>query len=330
MSPESLDLQQDKFNVMYHIIYDLESRFYSWDEVVRYVERTRTLVPRRPHTAMVGENTSVPRISLAPSIVDCFNGINVKHRFRRCLSGDIEGVKDYKNENEVYPVIVCMTRDLESVVTPTSVQVEDARWTHERWGLVPVMLVSIHIAWLGHDSVKVSTHSELDRMWCTQVDFVSDLQGKVHPWLNGKGHPLDCSDPGTMPWPRRDLAQQHLWYESFVGQTVVYVVPEVPYTGYATCMPVDGSDSYRARLHDCFRFTGCYDQNREPIFDGDWIHCNDHIGGGSVDMSDISCPKVRLDNSDNTIWFQALDFMQVRSLEYRYIREKSWFKDIFM
>lgn len=327
MSPRRMDIMPSRVQRMYHIVYDLETRFHNMEEVRTYLDRMAYIHPYIPHTASVGENLTTARVCVAPTIEDCLNGISVSKRFRRCLAG-WTGLTDYQNQDEVYPIIVCEVEG-SSFYQPTRDEVDDVKWTHEYWTEEPVTVVKATLVWLGKESLQVYDSLEAGRLLCTHAVFVTDLKGMHHPWLDGQGHPLDCSDPGPSAWPRRKLAQQCLYYESFSGQQVVAVVPEFPYTGYCTCYPLAGERPYRARLHDCFRFTGAYDKDGEPIFDSDWIHVSDELGGGSVDCTDPFCIKVKLDNSDNVIWFSALDFRQVRSLEYRYLHEKPWFKTVF-
>lgn len=187
--------------MMYHVICGLESRFGSLSEAKRYVATGPALVPEIPHTAMPFEDRTVPRICLAPTVEDCVTAIGVLGMFRRCLNADPDA-KSYENEGEAYPVIVCGFPDDipgNPYVDPSEAQVPDVRLTGEKWLLRPAVPVMAELRWLNQYSLRIDTDAE--RTVCTNVKFVENLDGFRHPWLDGRGHPLDCSDMGGDVWP---------------------------------------------------------------------------------------------------------------------------------
>ena len=261
---------------MYHIFYDLETRFRSLAETNAWLEKLEFLYPEIPRTAAPFEDASTPRVCAAPTLEGCIEAVKAFAVFKRCVYMDMEddGFKDYENHDEIYPIAIV---ELEGdFVRPTKYQVPDVDVTDEHWSLGPARVVRKELLWLGHKSVQYEERGakSLDDYRCVAVHAVKNLEGKHHPWLDGKGHPLVCSDMGSENWSESALLQilPALRLNQGLGSVqLVTVVPEFPVTGYCTCHPVDGSGASRGRLDWCARFTGFVDRDGEPIFEKDWI-----------------------------------------------------------
>lgn len=260
---------------MVRVLYDLETRFKSLGAVQYFLNHLTMVYPEKPLTAGVEESSAPARICVAPTVEDCISGITPDWRFRRCL-----GDGQYKNENEIYPIII-LVLDGESFYRPSPHEVPDVDITNEHWYLKPAKVLKKELRWIGHDSIKTNkTYSGSLR--CTRVEYVKSTIGFDHPWLNGKGHPLECSYPAQDAWPDLSLLYGHLFYETYISGKVCYVLPELPATGYCECTPIDGSAAYRARLHNCRQFTGYWDVDGRMICDGDLCSCGTGKGVGTV------------------------------------------------
>ena len=266
---------------MYHIIYNLENRHDSLEEVQTMLKNL-VLKPRIPETAMQLEDQDTPRICVAPTIEDCITAIGVTGTFRRCANTN-EDAKSYENDDEVYPIIVIELPDTLNYITPDKNQVPDIEATNEKWLVEPFTPTSKEIKWLDQYSIDFNDDHPV-RTVCTGIRFVTDLEGKHHPWLDKKGHPLDCSDYGHETWPDNITknifhiaAKQFLCWDGGPKQAYVYPVPIS--NNYAICHITNQTDSglvltsetYRAPIHHLRRFSGYHDQNGLMIFDNDLV-----------------------------------------------------------
>ena len=68
---------------MYHVVANLEERFHSAEEALKYYNRP--VQPYIPMSRMKHEDSSIPRICVAETVEDCLMGIGLLGRFRRCL-----------------------------------------------------------------------------------------------------------------------------------------------------------------------------------------------------------------------------------------------------
>lgn len=253
---------------MYHIIYDLEPCFDTLQGAQHYVDSLNILTPRIPYTAGVPEDTSIARLCVAPTPELCITGIGAGGRFRRCID------TRYDNADEIYPCIVCKVDG--DFFAPGVDLVPDVELTQEQWSLSPARVLSAELRWLGSDSLAIEIKGATELV--TAIHWVEPSSSLHHPWLDGKGHPLDCSDKGTEPWPPIGPVWDSLYYETFMGQKLVTIQPQLPPSGYCTCTPLDGGEPYRARLSNCRKFTGFFDKSCVPLFQGDICFVEGRIG----------------------------------------------------
>lgn len=258
---------------MYHIVTDLETRFKSLKDVLV----PRVLFPSVPVTAAPGEDISTPRVVAAKTIEQCITAIGVLGRFRRCLAGN-ESCKSYAETlDEAYPVLVLELPDKSAFfkwISPSTDQVPDVKKTHEKWSMAPVPVVRGEIRWLGPYSLKINE----DTCVCRKATFLDGPEGKDHPWINGRGHPLDSGQMDYEPWPgntskRNSSLDMFLFRENHTRLRLpVYVVPDG--NAYATCRPSGLYPKKENQIQFPIRipmeklrpFTGFYDKNGEPLF----------------------------------------------------------------
>lgn len=269
---------------MYHILYDLESRFQSLEEVQNYIQDI-TFTPDIPRTAMQNEDRDTPRISVAPTIEDCITAIGSYGMFRRCLDANPH-TKSYENNNEVYPIVICeFPNEIPEnpYITPTPEQVPDVSDTHEKWLLQPAKPARTSIAWLDAHSILLDTKRLKEP--CTHVTFVQDIKNKDHPWLNKKGHPLDCSDMGGEIWTDNETteivsidAMTNLYWDPCSKTGYVFPIPAS--NKYAICHMAQHmerglvltGETYRTAINRLCRFTGFKDREGRLLFEYDTVH----------------------------------------------------------
>ena len=144
---------------MYRIEANLENRFPDLKTALAAFSKDIEVMPVLPATRNEREDSTTPRICVAPTLEDCITGIGVLGRFRRTLSGNEE--------------------------------VFDVEMTHEHWFLTPKKPKRVHLRWLGMYSVYWKSDDEC--RICKKVRFLRSPKGYDHPWLNGKGHILESS-----------------------------------------------------------------------------------------------------------------------------------------
>lgn len=175
---------------MYRIEANLENRFPDLKTALAAFSKDIEVMPVLPATRNEREDSTTPRICVAPTLEDCITGIGVLGRFRRTLSGNEEAFSYAVKGNEAYPVIV-LEFDDDGVYAPTVEQVFDVEMTHERWFLTPKKPKRVRLRWLGMYSVYWKSDDEC--RICKKVRFLRSPKGYDHPWLNGKGHILESS-----------------------------------------------------------------------------------------------------------------------------------------
>lgn len=254
----------------YHIFYDLESQFLTMDDVKRFMEETKYLSPRLPLTADKNEDV-IPRVCAASTVKGCISGIIPDMRFRRCIA---DGPGDYKNKDECYPIIIATLEG--EFFSPTPEQCHDVELTGELWATHDVCVKSMSLVWLQSDSIVISYPKGAEHYICKDISWSENPTGH-HPWVDGMGHPLECSDTGDI-WPPDEMLYQALWFETYFGNTVVSIVPEFPATGFCQCFPIDGSPPYRGRLQNCRKFSGKFDNDGFPLFEWDLLRCRRGVG----------------------------------------------------
>lgn len=288
----------------YHVMSDLETRFRSLDEVMAFVADP-VVSPRVPRDRMPGEDASTPRICVTPSVEACVDALKPFGRFRRCLDANPDA-KSYENGGEAYPVVVLEFPDGTPCVRPDPALVPDAGKTGELW-ITGTIRPEARLEWLGARSVVMDGACAR----CVRVDFLSEreLRGKHHPWLDGKGHPLESGQYGWEPWPGLEPflgPMEFLGYEDRLWHRTV--VAKTESSGFSICRPYgpvepwdnpDAPDSYRAMTEDVKPFTGAYDRRGRMLFLDDTVldlaHgrrlgrvCRD--GGWTVEWLDGSGP----------------------------------------
>lgn len=251
---------------MYHIMTNLELMFHSLEEAAVWAASRPVFQPRVPFTAMAGEDLSTPRICGALGLHGCVTAIGVTGVFRRCLNANPDA-KSYENDHEAYPIMVIKFKDDEGWTVPSKAQVPDVEDTGERWLLKPARPEKIYIKWL--DACSIQMKDGACRTVCSALKFLKDLSGYDHPWLNGKGHPLDCPHMGNDPWPETDPVLESLYLDSRLGGNVGFATPAWPLDGSWNFMPLDpGMSPYRTHFHDLRRFSGFFDSDGTPVFEG--------------------------------------------------------------
>lgn len=176
---------------MYHVAANLEGRFNSVDEALRFY--TSVFEAKVPKTRSPGEDAVTPRICVAPTIEDCMSGIGLLGRLRRCLGGN-DGAYSYAVAgNEIYPIIIVEFSKDEDYYKPTIDEVPDVDITNEYWIRYDALPISVRLVWLDMYSIKWKSEDKPEI--CKQVEYydIPPNWGN-HPWINGKGHKLDCSE----------------------------------------------------------------------------------------------------------------------------------------
>lgn len=222
--------------------------------------------PRVPYTAMQGEDRTVPRICGCLDIRGCVTALGVTGTFRRCLNSDPDA-KSYENDNEAYPVLIAKFSDYAGWTVPSMSQVPDICDTDERWLLSPARPEKIYLKWL--DAYSIKMREGKTRTKCVALKFLDGLAGYSHPWLDGKGHPLDCPDMGGGPWPAPDGMLGEVRLDMRMGGSLGLAVPAWPADGTWLFTPFDKAvPPYRTYAHCLRKFSGFWDKDGEPVFEG--------------------------------------------------------------
>lgn len=250
---------------MYHIIRDLELMFDSIEAAQAWAASMPVFKPSIPANTMENEDRATPRICGAPKIENCITGLGVLGAFRRCLNAN-KDAKSYENDNEAYPIFVVEFSD-DGWIKPSKSKVPDAATTHEHWCLHDIVPLSIELRWL--DAYSIKTREGKLITLCRQVKFLDDLTGYHHPWLDGKGHPLDCSDCGGDPWPVPIAHTAQIYYDKHRGGRIGFAMPSWPFDGRWLFQPFNPCTApYKTFQHNLQAFTGFYDVANLPIFQG--------------------------------------------------------------
>lgn len=250
---------------MYHVIANLELMFGSLAEAKAWAASRPVFQPRVPYTAMRGEDRTVPRICGCLDIRGCVTALGVTGTFRRCLNSNPDA-KSYENDGEAYPVLIAKFKD-DGWVVPDKSQVPDIEDTGERWLLSPARPEKIYLKWL--DAYSIKMREGKSRTVCAALKFRDDVSSYSHPWLNSKGHPLDCPDMGSDPWPAPDAALGEIKLDMHMGGNLGFAVPAWPADGTWLFTPFDKNVApYRTYAHCLRRFSGFWDRDGEPVFEG--------------------------------------------------------------
>lgn len=264
--------------MLYHIIDNLEAVCENLDGARALLNKlmVQGIDPKIPYHTMTDEDRTTPRICVARSIENCVSSIGVIGDFRRCCNANPDA-KSYENDNEAYPVIILQFAESD-FVTPTNEQVPDCKDSGELWLTSRAVPVCGQIKWLGAYSVKYET-TDTEFIRCTAVDFLPDVKNYHHPWLDGLGHPLDCSDMGSDLWPNQEDLDQFL-YAMHAPDRLVYAMPTMPFDGYMNCVDAradPGQAPFRANIKYLHGYTGWRDKNLYRIFEDDRVEYGHRI-----------------------------------------------------
>lgn len=180
----------------YHIVTCLEDHFNSIYEAMRTYHAGVKLTPWIPKSRMEQEDSTMPRICVAPTLEQCVTAIGVMGIFRRCC-GTYEDAFSYTIDGlEIYPVIV-LTFEESAYFTPSSKDVPDVGYTKELWITHDAAPVSVELKWLNYASLQIEeiSRSDSDNLYvCRSITFVKPERWHIHPWLTGTGNKLDSSN----------------------------------------------------------------------------------------------------------------------------------------
>ena len=184
--------QLSHLQTVYRILTRIESMFSSLQEVNSFCQRNYAVQPTIPSSAMPDEDRTTSRICVGTSLESCVTAIGTLGVFRRCLASNPD-TKSYASlGREVYPIILqTFLVAADFLYKPTVQQVPDVNRSEERWLLKPVSPVSSRILWLDMFSITLDPD---DCRKAVNVCEVGDPVGMSHPWLDGRGHVLDCSE----------------------------------------------------------------------------------------------------------------------------------------
>lgn len=176
---------------MYHVMANLEVRFSSLEEALTWCESSAWLYPRVPDSRTCIEDDVTRRICVAPTVEQCFTGIGLLGRFRRCLAANEDAFSYVTTRPEVYPIIILTYSPDEEYYIPSVDEVPDVELTHERWLRYPAEPVYADLVWLTPYSI---IWAETNCTVCESVRLLDEEKPfGDHPWLNGKGHSLDSN-----------------------------------------------------------------------------------------------------------------------------------------
>lgn len=179
---------------MYQVICGLESSFPSMQAAMDFDRARPEFNPRLPPIFADGDDRTTPRISAAPTVKDYITTMKPESTFRRCLDGPCS--VDYKNANEAYPILVVWFDPALGWIDTRSAPGTPTALGQEKWLLSKAQPNTIRLCWLGHDSIKIKTDPQTGLSVCTEIKLLQSPTGYSHPWLNGRGHVLDSSEPG--------------------------------------------------------------------------------------------------------------------------------------
>lgn len=190
----------------YHIIANIDTRFSSAEEALKFYTMGTGYKPYIPETCACGEDNVTPRIPVAQSVEDCITSIGVIGRFRRCCAEN-EDAKSYEVEGkEAYPLILVMFNVTDDeVYVPSVEEVPDVWFTQERWLLEETKPEYVELVWVYPESIRYDIVGKQlqDKVifYCTQCHYTYEpLEGRHHPWLDGKGHVLESSETWDYSW----------------------------------------------------------------------------------------------------------------------------------
>lgn len=183
---------------MYRVLTKLESIFIDLEDAQRHCECNPIVYPRVPATASPHEDKQTKRICVSPTIEGCLTGIGLLGNLRRCLSANEDAFSYATDGLEVYPIIVEEYSNSESYYKPTIWEVEDQMQSGEHWIRYPTRPLSCQIFWLDMFSIiwkEVPTWYGKPVYACDSVTmWRRPMPAHKHPWFNGLGHVMDCSD----------------------------------------------------------------------------------------------------------------------------------------
>ena len=202
---------------MWHVIANIDTAFDSMQDCLSaYGVETGefpVFTPRIPATRAPSENAETPRLSVCRELRDCFTGIGLLGRFRRCLAANEDAKSYVESGGEVYPVLVCQFDDGLPVRAPIKEEVWDVERTHELWLLQPARPEEIRLRWLTPYSIL---WKEGDCYACESVKFATEAEVAhgIHPWLTGTGNILESSlmdhdweqSQYRKPWSKDEIA----------------------------------------------------------------------------------------------------------------------------
>lgn len=180
---------------MYHVVANIDTDYCCLKDVLACYNEYTPIDPWIPCTTGDDEDRTIRRICVCPSIEECFRGIGLMGRFKRCLAVN-EDAKSYETLGiEAYPIVVATFYNV-GVWKPTEEQVPDCMLTNEHWITNSTIPDRVELLWLHMRSI----HWEYDYIGesykCTLVNFIPDdkLEYYNHPWINGIGHTLESSE----------------------------------------------------------------------------------------------------------------------------------------
>lgn len=117
------------------------------------------------------------------------------------------------------------------------------------------------------------------------MEFVEDLEKFHHPWLDGQGHPLDCSDMGDDVWPDNVTksvfspdALRFLYRDASAMDGYVYPVPvsncriECHVVRHGPDGLVMTNETYMTSPHRLKTYSGFMDMAGRLMFDDDLVY----------------------------------------------------------
>ena len=135
---------------------------------------------------------------VAPSVEQCLTGIGLQGRLRRCLSANEDAFSYATGGQEVYPIIILTYSPEEEYYAPTEEEVPDVRQTEEHWLCYPAEPIHVELVWLFMYSIEWTGPYRTE---CQSVWTIDEKRPDGdHPWLNGRGHPLECDFMEAVPY----------------------------------------------------------------------------------------------------------------------------------
>lgn len=179
---------------VYHVVANLENRFPSLEAARKVYNVDTPVAISVPETIKMEEDRTTARLCVARDLCQCFTGIGLLGRFRRCLAGNEDAFSYETQGREVYPILVLEFKDVD-VTVPTKEQVPDIEATGELWITESLKPSKVTPCWLTMRSI---IWDDDDCRSCRSVDLLSEPSAMYdHPWLNGRGHYLESSEEET-------------------------------------------------------------------------------------------------------------------------------------